>query len=252
MKTQTAQNLTPSEAVEALSWQAEMGADEAICEQGVNYAQIQQSAEMSAIKPLISRGHEARSLAAGAASLEELRALLEDFDIPLKKTATQLVFSDGVPGSKLMLVGEAPGRDEDLQGKPFVGRSGQLLDRMLSAIGMDRSNVYITNIVLWRPPGNRTPTPQEIALLLPFVQRHIALAKPEIVVFLGGVAAQALTGAKDGIMKLRGRWLTYSSNELEIPAMPTFHPAYLLRNPLAKRQAWSDFLHIKHKLEALS
>lgn len=246
-------NLTPDDALDALRWQAEMGADEAVHESGVNYANMNQPAAKKIEMAPATRGHEARSLAASANSLEELRALLEGLDIPLRKTATQMVFSDGVPGSKVMLLGEAPGRDEDIQGKPFVGRSGQLLDKMLKAIGLDRAtNVYISNIVLWRPPGNRTPTPQEIGLMLPFVQRHIALAKPEILVFLGGVAAQALTGSKDGIMKLRGRWLTYADDGPEISALPVFHPAYLLRNPLAKRQAWQDFLEIRQKLDSLS
>lgn len=247
--------LEPIEALDALRWQAEMGADEAISETGVDQAELQQPCLLRSDAPMLSasRGVETRSLAQSAATLEELRAILENFDMPLKKTATQMVFSDGVPGAKVMLIGEAPGRDEDLQGKPFVGRSGQLLDRMLKAIALDRTkNVYISNIILWRPPGNRTPTPQEIAMMLPFVQRHIQLAKPELLVFLGGVAAQALTGSKDGIMKMRGRWLTYAGNGMEIPALPVFHPAYLLRNPLAKRQAWNDFLEIKQKIAGLS
>jgi uracil-DNA glycosylase family 4 len=241
--------LSPIDALDTLRWQASMGADESISEAGINYAAAVQTVIRPAAPAAQTRGHEARSLASSAETLEDLRAMLESFDIPLKKTATQLVFSDGVPGSKIMFVGEAPGRDEDIQGKPFVGRSGQLLDKMLAAIGLDRTNVYISNIIFWRPPGNRTPTPQEIGLLLPFTQRHIQLAKPEMIVFLGGVAAQALTGAKDGIMKLRGRWLSYASDGIEIPALPVFHPAYLLRNPLAKRQAWADFLSIKEKLE---
>jgi uracil-DNA glycosylase family 4 len=243
-------NLSPTEALDALRWHTVMGADEAISEQGINYAAAIQTVLRPATPTAQSRGHEARSRAASANSLDELRAMLESFDIPLKKTATQLVFSDGMPGSKIMFIGEAPGRDEDIQGRPFVGRSGQLLDRMLAAIGLDRTNIYISNIIFWRPPGNRTPTPQEIGLLLPFTQRHIQLAKPEMIVFLGGVAAQALTGAKEGIMKLRGRWLAYNDDSLEIPALPVFHPAYLLRNPLAKRQAWQDFLSIKEKLDA--
>ncbi|MES2906622.1 MAG: uracil-DNA glycosylase [Pseudomonadota bacterium] len=244
--------LEPDEALDALRWQADMGADEAISESGVNHAEVQPALfeqVKSAAPQRTSPGAESRGLAQNAATLEDLRAILQDFDMPLKKTATQMVFSDGVVGSKVMLIGEAPGRDEDIQGKPFVGRSGQLLDKMLNAVGLDRKkNVYISNIVLWRPPGNRTPTPQEIAMMLPFVQRHIELAKPELLVFLGGVAAQALTGSKDGIMKLRGRWLTYADSGMEIPALPVFHPAYLLRNPLAKRQAWADFLEIKNKL----
>jgi DNA polymerase len=236
------------ESLSALRWQLAMGADEAVSETGVRYAAGEQSLMQQTASIQQGRGHEVRGFAANAATLDELRALLESFDIPLRKTATNLVFSDGVPDSKIMLIGEAPGRDEDLQGKPFVGRSGQLLDKMLHAIGLDRSSVYISNVIFWRPPGNRTPTPQEIGLLLPFTQRHIQLVKPEMIIFLGGVAAQALTGAKEGIMKLRGRWLSYASDGFEIPALPVFHPAYLLRNPLAKRQAWADFLSIKQKL----
>jgi DNA polymerase len=244
---QKAINLSAAEALDALRWQAAMGADEAVSEAGVNYAAVP-ATKPAAAAP--AREHEVRSRAASAQSLEDLRAQLEAFDIPLKKTATQLVFSDGNPAAKIMFIGEAPGRDEDIQGKPFVGRSGQLLDKMFAAIGLDRTSVYISNIVFWRPPGNRTPTPQEIGMLLPFTQRHIELVKPEMIVFLGGVAAQALTGAKDGIMKLRGRWLTYAADGLEIPALPVFHPAYLLRNPIAKRQAWADFLSIQEKLSA--
>ena len=182
-------------------------------------------------------------------SLEELRAILERFDgCALKATATQLVFSDGNPAAKVMFVGEAPGRDEDIEGLPFVGRSGKLLDRMLAAIGLDRSSVYIANIVPWRPPGNRTPTPQESQICLPFILRQIELADPDILVCLGGPSAQTLLGIKEGITRTRGRWFSFDTGKREIRAMPTFHPAFLLRSPLQKRFAWRDFLAIKKAL----
>ncbi len=191
----------------------------------------------------------ARQAAKGAGTLDELRALLEKFDgCALKGSATQLVFADGNPKAKLMLVGEAPGRDEDIEGLPFVGRSGKLLDRMLAAISFDRTSVYIANIVPWRPPGNRTPTPQETQICLPFVLRQIELIDPDILVCLGGPSAQTLLGIKDGITKTRGRWFTFNSGKREIRAMPTFHPAFLLRSPLQKRFAWRDFLAVKKAL----
>jgi uracil-DNA glycosylase len=192
----------------------------------------------------------ARAAAKSAKSLEELRTILEKFDgCALKATASQLVFADGNPSARLMFVGEAPGRDEDIEGLPFVGRSGKLLDRMLTAIGMDRSSVYIANIVPWRPPGNRTPTPQESQICLPFILRQIELANPDILVCLGGPSAQTLLGVKEGITKTRGRWFTFDTGNREIRAMPTFHPAFLLRSPLQKRFAWRDFLAIKKALD---
>jgi DNA polymerase len=191
----------------------------------------------------------AREAAKGAQSLEELRALLEKFDgCALKATATQLVFADGNPNARVMFVGEAPGRDEDIEGLPFVGRSGKLLDRMLAAIGLDRTSVYIANIVPWRPPGNRTPTPQESQICLPFTLRQIELVDPDILVCLGGPSAQTLLGIKDGITKTRGRWFTFNSGKREIRAIATFHPAFLLRSPLQKRFVWRDMLAIKKAL----
>lgn len=192
----------------------------------------------------------ARAGAKSAKTLDELRGILEKFDgCALKTTATQLVFADGSPSARLMFVGEAPGRDEDIEGLPFVGRSGKLLDRMLAAIGLDRTSVYIANIVPWRPPGNRTPTPHESQICLPFILRQIELADPDILVCLGGPSAQALLGIKDGITKTRGRWFTFETGQREIRAMPTFHPAFLLRSPLQKRFAWRDFLAIKKALD---
>jgi DNA polymerase len=191
---------------------------------------------------------EAREAAKSAATLEDLRAILDRFDgCALKATASRLVFADGNPQSRLMLVGEAPGRDEDIEGLPFVGRSGKLLDRMLAAIGLDRNSVYIANVVPWRPPGNRTPTPQETQVCLPFIMRQIELANPDILVCLGGPSAQTLLG-QTGITKIRGRWFSFDTGQREIRAMPTFHPAFLLRSPLQKRFAWRDFLAIKKAL----
>jgi uracil-DNA glycosylase len=188
----------------------------------------------------------ARAAAKTAKTLEELRGILDKFDgCALKATASQLVFADGNPAARVMLVGEAPGRDEDIEGLPFVGRSGKLLDRMLAAIGLDRTSVYIANIVPWRPPGNRTPTPQESQICLPFILRQIELVDPDILVCLGGPSAQTLLGIKEGITKTRGRWFTFDTGKREIRAMPTFHPAFLLRSPLQKRFAWRDFLAIK-------
>ena len=190
----------------------------------------------------------ARDLARQAASLSELQAILERFDgCGLKATASRLVFADGNPQSRLMLIGEAPGYEEDKQGLPFVGRSGQLLDRMLGAIGLDRSQVYIANIVPWRPPGNRTPTPVETQICLPFIQRQIALADPDVLVTVGQPSTGALLGVQ-GITKNRGRWFAYHTGTREIRAMPMLHPAYLLRSPIGKRLAWRDLLAIKKAL----
>jgi uracil-DNA glycosylase family 4 len=192
----------------------------------------------------------AREAAAIATSLDVLRTILDRFEgCGLRLTAKRLVFADGNPHARVMFVGEAPGRDEDAAGLPFVGRSGQLLDRMMAAIGLDRSSAYIANVIPWRPPGNRTPTPQESQICLPFIRRQIELANPEILVCLGGPSAQTLLGIKDGIRRARGRWHVYDTGSREIRAIATFHPAYLLRTPIEKRFAWRDFLAIKQALE---
>ena len=192
----------------------------------------------------------ARQAAKSAANLDELRRILEGFEgCVLKQTAKKLVFADGNPQARIMFVGEAPGREEDLEGLPFVGRSGQLLDRMMAAIGLDRKSAYIANIIPWRPPGNRTPTPQEAAICLPFISRQIELSQADILVCLGGPSAQALLGAKEGILKTRGRWFAYLAGAREIRAIATLHPAYLLRQPLQKRLAWRDLLMLKKALE---
>lgn len=201
----------------------------------------------------LSSSPRAPSLEPQASTLDELRAALLKFDgCALRQTAMNLVFSDGNPLSSIMLVGEAPGEDEDRQGKPFVGVSGKLLDRMLAGIGLDRTSVYISNVIFWRPPGNRSPTDAEIAACLPFVERHIALIKPKILVLLGGVAAKTILRTKDGITRTRGRWTDYriagSDPAQIIPCLPIYHPAYLLRQPAAKRQAWNDLLLLIKKV----
>jgi uracil-DNA glycosylase family 4 len=196
----------------------------------------------------------ARKRAEKAATLDELRQHMAEFEgCNLKFTAKNLVFADGNPAADVMLVGEAPGRDEDLEGLPFVGRSGQLLDRMLAAIGLDRQSVYIANVIPWRPPGNRTPTPQETEICRPFIERQVELVAPKILVTLGGPSAKTLLHATVGVLRLRGTWKAHvTASGTTIPAMPTLHPAYLLRNPAHKKLAWRDFLEIKAKLRALS
>lgn len=208
---------------------------------------------------------EAETLAKGCNTLEELRAALEGFDgLSIKQTATQLVFSDGNPNARVMLIGEAPGADEDRMGKPFVGVSGQLLDRILKCIGLDRTAddpaqaLYISNILNWRPPGNRTPAPAEVDIALPFIERHIALVKPRALILCGGVSAKALLDRAEGISRLRGRFQDYvpltpgiSADMTPIPALATYHPAYLLRTPSQKKAIWADMLILKEKLNSI-
>jgi uracil-DNA glycosylase family 4 len=192
----------------------------------------------------------AREAARTAPSLEVLRGMLENFDgCALKFTATRLVFADGNPQARIMFVGEAPGRDEDIEGLPFVGRSGKLLDRMIAAIGLDRGNVYIANVIPWRPPGNRTPTPQETQICLPFIQRQIELVNPDVLVTLGNPSTQTLLATREGIMKTRGKWFDYDTGTRKIRALATFHPAYLLRSPSYKRMAWQDLRSVAKALE---
>jgi DNA polymerase len=192
----------------------------------------------------------AREAAQTAPSLEELRQLMENFDgCALKHTATRLVFADGNPQARVMFVGEAPGRDEDIEGLPFVGRSGKLLDRMIAAIGLDRSKAYIANVIPWRPPGNRTPTPQETQICLPFIRRQIELVNPDVLVTLGNPSTQTLLSTRDGIMKTRGKWFDYDTGTRTIRAIATFHPAYLLRSPSYKRMTWQDLRAIANALE---
>ncbi len=192
------------------------------------------------------------ALAEAAASLDALRAAIAGFDgSELRETATNMVFCDGTPDAGLMLIGEAPGADEDREGRPFVGQSGRLLDRMLASVGLHRArDFYVTNILPWRPPGNRTPTEAEITLFLPFVLRHIALVRPRHLLLLGGTAAKALLRGRDGIMKMRGRWHEIAVDGLgPLPVLPTLHPAYLLRSPAAKREAWADLVLLRRRLD---
>jgi uracil-DNA glycosylase family 4 len=261
-----------------LNWLVEAGADEAIAEQPVN--RLAASAKAAASSPLPTARPaamaapapmkapaqarmeipvsgdmigDAQAATASANSLAELQAALEAFDgCALKRTATNTVFADGVATGRVMLIGEAPGRDEDRIGKPFVGRAGQLLDKMLASIGLDRkTNAYITNVINWRPPDNRDPTPEEAAACLPFLRRHIELAQPGIIILLGAVAARHVVGINEGIMKLRGRWLEYRVGDRMVPLMPTLHPAYLLRQPAHKKLAWRDLQAIRDKMKML-
>jgi DNA polymerase len=195
----------------------------------------------------------ARDLARAAGNLEELEAALNAFEgCALKQHAMNLVFADGNPKARVMVIGEGPGAQEDRQGLPFVGVSGRLLDRMLAGIGLDRTSAYITNVLFWRPPGNRTPTGTEIAACLPFVERHIELVDPEVLLLAGGIAAKSLLGRSEGILKLRGHWAHYQHAGMArpIPALASLHPAYLLRQPAQKRLAWRDFLTLKEALES--
>jgi DNA polymerase len=256
-----------------LNWLVEAGADEAIADAPVNrlaaHAQVAPSVAPTvataprlsvparAPSPTASPGDAiggAMSAAASASSLAELRAALEAFDgCGLKRTATNTVFADGVAQAPVMLIGEAPGRDEDRVGKPFVGRAGQLLDKMLASIGLDRkTNAYITNVINWRPPDNRDPSPEEAASCLPFLRRHIELAEPQIIILLGAVAARHVVGVSDGIMKLRGRWMEYRVGDRMVPLMPTLHPAYLLRQPAHKKLAWRDLQSVRERMRALA
>ncbi len=255
--------MTRAEQEAALRWQVEMGADEAVGAVPVDRFAAPAVAPAPAGRPAApppqaasrpnASAQTASAIAQAAHSLDALRAALAAFDgCPLKATATNLVFADGNPKARVMLVGEAPGGDEDRQGKPFVGVSGQLLDRMLACIGLDRTAVYITNILPWRPPGNRSPTAAEIAICLPFVERQIELVDPELLVLLGGTAAKTLLATADGIVRTRGKWFNYSSPGLPRPvtAIATYHPAYLLRSPAQKRDSWRDLLMIKNKLKS--
>ncbi len=258
-------------ARQSLDWLIEMGADELIGEVPANLLiPKEQTPRPSLPKPpetvapaprapvprpassdaLIS---DAAGIAALCADLEQIRSALRHFDAcPLQRTATNLVFCDGNPNARVLFIGEAPGREEDEQGKPFVGRSGQLLDRMLAAIGLSRHSddpqtaAFITNVIYWRPPGNRKPTDAETLMCMPFVMRTIELARPEFIVCLGATPAQRLMGLTEGILKARGTWRDFRGR----PVLPTLHPAYLLRQPAQKRLAWRDFLSLKRRLMA--
>jgi len=274
--------------VELLKWYVEAGVDEVLAEEPVDHLsappQKAQPEEPSPEAPPVATGMKealttsftpapetarerrpqsaelisrdeatrtARAAAEAAKTLDELKAAIAAFDgCALKESAKSLVFADGNPEGRLMFVGEAPGGEEDRHGVPFVGPAGQLLDRMLAAIGLDRSDAYITNILPWRPPGNRSPTDLEIAACLPFIERHIELVAPDILILVGGTAAKTLLGTTQGIMRLRGSWFEYKRPGLPapIPARPLLHPAYLLRQPAQKRETWMDLIEIKRRL----
>ena len=259
-----------NDPLQTLNWLVEAGADEAIASEPVNRlaakapTPVAQPMPAAVPRPVPARAPTplpladdaiggAMAAAAAATSLAELKAALEAFDgCALKRTATNTVFADGVAEGGIMLIGEAPGRDEDRVGKPFVGRAGQLLDKMLAAIALDRkTNAYITNVINWRPPDNRDPAPEEAAACLPFLRRHIELANPGLIILLGAVAARHVVGVSDGIMKLRGRWLEYRVGDRMVPLLPTLHPAYLLRQPAHKKLAWRDLQAAKEKMHLL-
>lgn len=246
----------------ALEWQLEMGVTEAISDTPINRFEqvapppkaglttgVAAPAVPVQAAPTFDPVAEAETAARSAGDLAALKAAMDAYPhCELKKGARNLVFCDGVPGARVMIVGEAPGRDEDRTGKPFVGRAGQMLDRMLAAINLGRDRegaqaVYITNVLPWRPPQNRDPKPDEMAMMLPFLKRHIALAEPDLLVVMGNISCQALLG-KRGITRLRGQW----TEAVGLPVLPMFHPAYLLRNPAAKREAWADLLDLQARL----
>jgi len=240
-----------------LDWQIELGATEAICDAPVDRYGLPDKAVVPKAKVVVQAApvvgiverdavQVAQAAAGAAQSLEALRAAMAGFELcELKKGARQLVFADGVPSARVMIIGEAPGRDEDREGRPFVGRAGHLLDQMLAAIDLDRvASVYITNVLPWRPPQNRDPEPQEIAMMMPFLERHVALAAPDVVVLMGNISCQAVLG-KRGITRLRGQW----AQGFGKPVLPMFHPAYLLRQPSAKREAWADLLELQARLK---
>lgn len=274
-------SLAPDAAAALLRWYVDQGLDEAIGEEAIDRFALPPPA--ASVAPLAAPAampsaptpirpatpppqrapiplespqlvEDAREVARKATSVAELEAAVRAFEgCALKRTAKNTVFADGVVGAPVMIVGEAPGADEDRLGKPFVGVSGQLMDRMFDAIGMSRErDLYITNILFWRPPGNRTPTLAEQAICLAFTRRHIELAKPKLVVLAGGTAVKAVLDTTEGITRLRGKWATLRLDDgTEVPALPTFHPAYLLRTPASKRQSWWDLLSIDKKLREL-
>jgi DNA polymerase len=275
-------DLTP-ELLEALAWQLELGADEAIGEAPIDrFAESAAAATIPIVTtPAARRAHDgatgatadappgperpkapegqsagrtAHDLARAATTLEELAEAMRGFEgSPLKKGARSFVFCDGLAGARVMVIGEAPGGEEDRIGKPFVGRAGQLLDRMLAAIGLSRTApapedaAYITNILPWRPPGNRTPTPAEVALFLPFIERHIELAKPDFIFSIGNTPTKTLLDTATGIKRMRGRWVRHPATGVAL--LPSFHPAYLLRQPADKRLAWRDLLSLRAALD---
>jgi uracil-DNA glycosylase family 4 len=271
---------SPQDAAALLRWYVDHGIDETIGEEAIDRFALPPPAAVAAvaapaapaaptpirapIAPPVARppvplespqlAEDARTIAQQANTIAELEEAVRAFEgCALKRTAKNTVFADGVAGAPVMIVGEAPGADEDRLGKPFVGASGQLMDRMFAAIGMSRErDLYITNILFWRPPGNRTPTLSEQAICLAFTRRHIELARPKILVLAGGTAVKAVLNTTEGITRLRGKWTTLTLDDAsEVPALPTFHPAYLLRTPASKRQSWSDLLSLDKRLRDL-
>ena len=275
--------LSPHDAAALLRWYVDHGLDETIGEEAIDRfalpppaaivatsapPTVPPSAAPTPIRPPLATpavrapvplespqlALDAREAAARATTIAELEEAVRAFEgCALKRTAKNTVFADGVAGAPVMIVGEAPGADEDRLGKPFVGVSGQLMDRMFSAIGMSRErDLYITNILFWRPPGNRTPTLSEQAICLAFTRRHIELAKPKVVVLAGGTAVKAVLNTTEGITRLRGKWSTLTLDDgSEVPVLPTFHPAFLLRTPASKRQSWVDLLSVDKRLKEL-
>lgn len=261
-----------NDTLTTLNWLVEAGADEAVAEEPVNRLVAKPAVQPlpaatpramtprpAAPQPATIPGQDgdgvgtALAAARAATTLMELKAALEAFDgCALKHTATNTVFADGVAEGRVMFIGEAPGRDEDRMGKPFVGRAGQLLDKMMASIALDRkTNAYITNVINWRPPNNRDPSPEEAAMCLPFLRRHIELAQPGLIILLGAVAARHVLGLSEGIMRLRGHWQEYRVGDRMVPLMPTLHPAYLLRQPAHKKLAWRDLQAIRDKMRLL-
>lgn len=272
---------TNTDHLAALAWLVDAGADEAVLDEPVNRfaapkptrepvraelpqrtpTQVRESFRSRAPQPAPAAAPAASDdaigtameLAARAQTLAELKAALESYDgCALKAQATNTVFADGTPDHGIMLIGEAPGHDEDRQGLPFVGRAGKLLDKMLAAIHLDRTKVYIVNVLPWRPPDNRNPEPTEVAKCIPFLRRHIELAQPKMLILLGAVSARHVLGQTDGIMRLRGKWLEYHVAGHMVPVMPTLHPAYLLRRPIDKRLSWRDLQAIAARVKTFS
>lgn len=263
-------NLPP---LEILQWYQTAGVDETAGEEPVDRFSLPKQTPAAAPLPLQEQFATARAgaaqpesfsfaaqavqpavqtsgLAGKAETLDDLRRIILDFDeCPLKATASNLVFGAGNPQAEVMIVGEAPGAEEDKQGVPFVGASGHLLDLMLKSIGLDRTQVYISNILPWRPPGNRKPSESEVALFTPFVRRHIALVNPKVLLLLGGSAVSALMHTNEGITRSRGRWMQYTEDGLAIDVLASFHPAFLLRTPAQKKLSWRDFLAVRHRLD---
>jgi DNA polymerase len=249
--------LSADELHSVLDWYRAVGVDLAVGETPVDRFAASAAAPRprpaAVEEPVVAQfavPDDTQALAAGAATMAELRAVMEAYEgCALKKRATQLCFADGNPEAEIMLVGEGPGEQEDQAGKPFVGKAGQLLDRMLAAIGLDRTKVFIANMVPWRPPGNREPSPEELALCAPFLHRQIELVAPKVLVTLGNVPTKALFGTTQGITRTRGQWQDLTVNGHSMRALPMLHPAYLLRLPAAKAMAWRDLLSLRRAIE---